>query len=188
MREIIIFRQKVKVAATCEEKPWVLSQFLSQHLKGSFEGTCLFLSHTQDKTSQELRMLSSVTLNCQAGWHKLWQAGKRLARTNRIFEDQEISQGFLSRSEVVLISRSSVLNPWSLVLNPWSSVLSPQFSVLNPWSSVLNPWSSVLSPQSSVLGPQSLVIGPQSLVLSPQSSIRSPQSSVLNPRSSVLGH
>ena len=74
-------------------------------------------------------MLSSVTLNCQAGWHKLWQAGKRLARTNRIFEDQEVSQGALSRSEADLI-------PWSSILSPQSSVHSPQSLVLNPQSLV----------------------------------------------------
>ena len=44
------------------------------------------------------------------GWHKLWQAGRRPARTVRIFEDQEVSQGVLSRSEAVLILQSSVLN------------------------------------------------------------------------------
>ena len=32
-----------------------------------------------------------------AGWHKLWQAVKRLARTDRIWEDQEVSQAVLSR-------------------------------------------------------------------------------------------
>ena len=45
------------------------------------------------------------------GWHKLWQAGRQPVRTVRIFEDQEVSQGVLSRSEAVLIPQSLVLNP-----------------------------------------------------------------------------
>ena len=53
------------------------------------------------------------------GWHKLWQAGKWLARTNRIFEDQEVSQGVISRSDLIL--RSLVLGPQSLVLSPQRS-------------------------------------------------------------------
>ena len=60
-----------------------------------------------------------------AGWHKLLQADKRLLRTNKIYEDQVVSQGVLIRSEDVLI------------LSPQSSVLSPQFPVLNPQSLVL---------------------------------------------------
>ena len=43
-----------------------------------------------------------------SGWHKLWQAGKRLARTDRICEDQEVSQAVLSRSEAFLSPQSSV--------------------------------------------------------------------------------
>ena len=89
----------------------------------------------------------------QSGWHKLWQAGRRPAGTVRIFEDQEVSKGVLSRSEAVLVPQSSVLNPQS-------SVLIPQFSVLNPWSSVLNPWSSVLNPRSSVLNSRSSILNP----------------------------
>ena len=46
-----------------------------------------------------------------SGWHKLWQAGKRLARTDRICEDQEVSQAVLSRSEAFLSTQSSVLSP-----------------------------------------------------------------------------
>ena len=74
------------------------------------------------------------------GWHKVLQAGRRLARTNRIFEDQ----GALSRSEAVVIPQSSVLSPQS-------SVLSPQSSVLNLQSPVLNSRPSVHIPRSSIL-------------------------------------
>ena len=59
----------------------------------------------------------SLQLWCGPGWHKLLQAGRRLARTDRIFEYQEVSQGVLSRSEAVLIPQSSVLNPWSSVVS-----------------------------------------------------------------------
>ena len=55
----------------------------------------------------------------------------QLGRTNRIFEDQEVSQG----------------------VNPLLSVLSLQFSVLSLQSSVLGPQSLVFSPQSSILNP-----------------------------------
>ena len=39
------------------------------------------------------------------------QAGTRLAKTDRIFEDQEVSQGVLSNSGAVLSPQSSVLHP-----------------------------------------------------------------------------
>ena len=41
-----------------------------------------------------------------AGWHNLWQARKQLARTNRIYEDQEVY-----RCEDVLSPHSSILSP-----------------------------------------------------------------------------
>ena len=70
-----------------------------------------------------------------AGWHKLWQAGKWLARTNH--------------------PRSSQ----SLVLGPRSSIFSPQSSVLNP--SLPSPRSSILCLESSIPGPQSPILTPQ---------------------------
>ena len=66
------------------------------------------------------------------GWHKLWPAGQRLVRIFSIFEES-----------LILILRSSLLNPKS-------SILGPQYLVLSPQSSVLSPQSSVLSPQSFV--------------------------------------
>ena len=55
--------------------------------------------------------------NCQQlGWHKLWEADKRLVRTNCTYEDQEVSQGVLSSSETLLTEathrrREAVLTP-----------------------------------------------------------------------------
>ena len=86
-----------------------------------------------------LVLSENFTIVIKTGWHKLWQAGRRPARTVRIFEDQEVSQGVLSRSDAVLIPQSSILNPWSSVLNPQSSVLNPRSSVLIPQSSILDP-------------------------------------------------
>ena len=70
--------------------------------------------------------ICSLQLWCGPGWHKLLQAGRRLARTKIIFEDQEISQGVISRSEAVLIPRSSILGPRSSILGLESSIPGPQ--------------------------------------------------------------
>ena len=84
-------------------------------------GVCPSLPSLQLCACQEMHCSASS----QSGWHKLWQAGRRPARTSRIFEDREVNQGILSRSE-------AVLNPQSSVVSRQSSVLSPQFSVLSP--------------------------------------------------------
>ena len=110
-----------------------------------------------------IKGICSLQLWCGPGWHKLLQAGRRLARTDRIFEYQEVSQGVLSRSQAVLIPQSSILGPRSSILGLQSSVLSP----LGPRSSFLSLQSSVFSPRSSILGPQSSFPGPQSSILNP---------------------
>ena len=51
-------------------------------------------------------LLKKGALGSQAGT----TCGKQLARTNKIDEDQEVSQGVLSRSETVLNPQSFVLN------------------------------------------------------------------------------
>ena len=50
---------------------------------------------------------------CTPGLHNFWQADKGLARTNRIYEDQEVNQGVFSRCEAVLSPQLSVLSPQS---------------------------------------------------------------------------
>ena len=132
------------------------------HIMIDDEGNNVYDDNDNDKVSWGIWL----------GWHKLLQAGKRLARTNKIFEDHEVSQSVLSRSEAVLIPRSLVLNPQSSVLQYsvlglHNSVLGPHFSILIPHfcrSAILDAQSAILSPRSSFLNLQSLVLREATLI------------------------
>ena len=84
-------------------------------------GIMLFMNNTScaafwsldlgNPTTDSFVILCTKKWSLYQGWHKLWQAGKRLARTDRICEDQEVSQAVLRRSEAFLSPQSSVLSP-----------------------------------------------------------------------------